>query len=145
MTPLPIDPLPKLSRRQLVLLNLLVSRPGATTAEIASAIGRSEKTVQRMLADPAFREAFRTYVDGRFAVELGQFKTLLNKALLVLDRALDLSTKKVSWPARVRAARVVVAGVRDLTLDDILRRLELLEEAGSPPAAPAPADEDEGH
>ncbi len=123
------------SGRRRAALMWLVKHPGATAAEIAAAVHVHERTVRRWLDDDAFRAAFDREISKLFGRQVARLKLLVTKAVDTLDAALaddslDAAGRALSWATRVRAAQCVIGSVRELDLEDVIRRIERLEEDG---------------
>jgi hypothetical protein len=112
-----------LSRKQLRTIPLILSQPSLAAA--ATAAGVAPRTLDRWLAQPAFRAA----VDGA-AREIFQeaLIKLRAKAPAAADTVDRLRRKAKSEAVRLRAALAVFNLVSRADLEDILQRLEALEE-----------------
>jgi hypothetical protein len=96
-----------------------------STSEAAEVSGIPRRTLERWKRDPGFQDAYRAASREKLGETVGRLRTAASDAVTALQAALqDESTGN-----RIRAATVLLDGAIKVEVDDLARRVELLETA----------------
>ena len=112
----------KLSRKASQAIAALLEKP--TIAEAAQNAGVNERTLRRWLEREDFRDAYKQAADRSFNMAIARLRGLADRAVQTLNDALDDSAS----PLQVRAALGIVEHATRATHDEILDRIEALEQ-----------------
>lgn len=124
----------KLTRKQEQALVALLAEP--TIADAARTTGIGEKTLRRWLQLPEFRVAYRAARQEVFGAAVSRLARIAGKAVDALDKHLDAERPGDS----IRAASIILDHARQaLELDDVIVRIEALEQQHAQPQRPAAA------
>jgi hypothetical protein len=97
----------------------------ATIADAAVSIGLSEKTLRRWLVDPPFAAAYRTARRELVESSIVRVQQMALQAVLKFHQLLGSEQESVQLKA---ATGILNFALRGVELDDVLTRLEALEE-----------------
>jgi hypothetical protein len=107
-------------RQRRAIEALLISR---SVIEAAETSGIPRRTIERWKSDPAFQDAYRAASREKLGDTVGRLRSAAGEAVDALREALRADAPAV----RVRAATVLLEGAIKVEVDDLARRVELLE------------------
>lgn len=116
--------MPRRSRQEQALI-ALIQQP--TIKEAAEVSGISQPTLFRYLQDAEFRQEYHKAKRSLLEAALGDLQKASSEAVATLREV--MADKEAGASSRVQAARAILAfAIQTGELEDILRRLEVVEE-----------------
>ena len=109
-------------RQRRAIEALLLSK---STSEAAETSGIPRRTIERWKSDPAFQDAYVAASREKLGETVGRLRSAASEAVDALREALQADAPAV----RVRAAAILLEGAMKVEVDDLARRVELLEAA----------------